>query len=394
AAGSETLAVVLESGTVGEEFRRATAATHLAEGEGLAGRAWTTRDLVVVESIDEGTDGPRAQVARQAGLRGGLAVPIVVDGEVIGAFDVFSTTPLRLRRSRTDALREIGRLVSEACTRVRIASAFEHEMQGVVAAVHDAATSLTAGAASMAEDAEQTTHQAQTVAAASEQATRNIETVAASAEQLNASIREIAARVHEASSIGHHAVRQAADTSATMAKLGRSSEEIGQVVKVITSIAQQTNLLALNATIEAARAGEAGKGFAVVANEVKELARQTARATEEIGSKIGSVQHDTASAMTAIRQIETTINQISEISTMIAGAVEEQNAATGEISRNVAETAQGTANVSANITSVSMVAEESARTAARTQEASVALGHEARRLGEAVERFLGRLRGV
>jgi methyl-accepting chemotaxis protein len=163
-------------------------------------------------------------------------------------------------------------------------------------------------------------------------------------------------------------------------------------VKVITSIAQQTNLLALNATIEAARAGEAGKGFAVVANEVKELARQTARATEEIGSKIAGVQSDTETAVKSIQEISSVIQKINEIATTIAGAVEEQNAATGEISRNVGEAARGTAEVSANIASVTQAAAESGRAAGNIRTASAQLSQESERLASAVGGFLKKMR--
>ena len=187
-------------------------------------------------------------------------------------------------------------------------------------------------------------------------------------------------------------MRQAATTTETMSKLGQSSQEIGQVVKVITSIAQQTNLLALNATIEAARAGEAGKGFAVVANEVKELARQTAKATEEIGNKIAGVQADTGSAVNAIKEIAGVINKINEISTTIASAVEEQNAATGEISRNVGEAAKGTADVSYNIATVTQVAQEGGRTAENIKQASGQLSVEAEKLNAAVADFMKKMR--
>jgi methyl-accepting chemotaxis protein len=179
-----------------------------------------------------------------------------------------------------------------------------------------------------------------------------------------------------------------------MARLGNSSQEIGQVVKVITSIAQQTNLLALNATIEAARAGEAGKGFAVVANEVKELARQTAKATEEIGSKISGVQSETNSAIGAIREITEVISKINEISTTIAGAVEEQNAATSEISRNVGEAARGTAEVSSSISMVTQVAAEGGRTAESIKGAASQLSHESERLNAAVNELLTKMRSV
>ena len=276
--------------------------------------------------------------------------------------------------------------------RVRLADEFEGNVQTVVNVVSASATELEASSQGMAASTEQTTRQAQAVAAASEQATRNVQTVAASSEELTASIREIAARVQEASQISQVAVKQAAETSDTMAKLGQASREIGQVVKVITSIAQQTNLLALNATIEAARAGEAGKGFAVVANEVKELARQTAKATEEIGDKIAGVQSETGLAISAIKQIAGVIDKINEISTTIASAVEEQNAATGEIARNVSEAARGTADVSYNIASVTQVALEGGRTAENIRTASSQLSQEAEKLNSAVAEFLRRMR--
>src|SRR5215813_7290100 len=194
----------------------------------------------------------------------------------------------------------------------------------------------------MSANAEETSSQANVVSAAGEQVNRNLQTVATGSEEMSVSIKEIAKNATEAAKVATEAVKAAQATNATVSKLGESSVEIGQVIKVITSIAQQTNLLALNATIEAARAGEAGKGFAVVANEVKELAKETAKATEEIGQKIDAIQADTKGAVQAIGEISTIINQINDISNNIASAVEEQTVTTNEIARNVGEAAKGT----------------------------------------------------
>jgi methyl-accepting chemotaxis protein len=183
------------------------------------------------------------------------------------------------------------------------------------------------------------------------------------------------------------AVKTAETTNATVAKLGESSTEIGQVIKVITSIAQQTNLLALNATIEAARAGEAGKGFAVVANEVKELAKETAKATEDISRKIEAIQTDTKGAVQAIAQISGIINQINDISNTIASAVEEQTAVTNEIARNVAEGAKGGAQVAENIASVAQAAKSTTQGANDTQTAATELSRMATELQKVVSQF-------
>src|ERR1039458_9123623 len=211
------------------------------------------------------------------------------------------------------------------------------------------AEELTAVSNQMASNAEETATQANVVSAASEEVSKNVTVVATGSEQMQASIREISKSANESAKVAKAAVGVAETTNSTIAKLGESSVEIGKVIKVITSIAQQTNLLALNATIEAARAGEAGKGFAVVANEVKELAKETAKATEEIGQKIDAIQTDTKGAVQAIGEISAIINQINDISNNIASAVEEQTVTTNEIARNVAEAAKGTGEIAKNI---------------------------------------------
>lgn len=277
---------------------------------------------------------------------------------------------------------------------VKMADDFERDVKGVVQIVTSSATEMQASSKSVAATAEETARQSQVVAAASEEATRNVETVSSAAEELSASIASIARHVQDASKMTAQAVTQANQTNATIKQLGEASTEIGQVVKVITSIAQQTNLLALNATIEAARAGEAGKGFAVVANEVKELARQTAKATEEISQKITAIQSSTALAVTAIGSIGESIGKINEISTTIAGAVEEQTAATSEISRNVTEAAKGTADVTNNIAGVSKAADEAGRSASDMLSASNGLSQESVRLDQVTTDFLKRMRSM
>ena len=228
------------------------------------------------------------------------------------------------------------------------------------------AEELSATAQQLSSNSEETTTQANVAAAAAEQVSKNVATVATSAEEMSASVREIAKSAADAARVATQAVKVAEDTSRTVNKLGDSSTEIGKVIKVITSIAQQTNLLALNATIEAARAGEAGKGFAVVANEVKELAKQTAAATEDISQKIEAIQGDTKGAVHAITQISAIITQINDIQNTIAGAVEEQTATTNEIARNAGEAARGSTEIAKNIASVSTAAQSTSQGAANT----------------------------
>jgi methyl-accepting chemotaxis protein len=246
---------------------------------------------------------------------------------------------------------------------------------------------LTSNSQQMSANAEETSAQAGVVSAASEQVSRNLQTVATATEEMSATIKEIAKNTTDSARFASEAVKVAHATNVTVSKLGDSSTEIGQVIKVITSIAQQTNLLALNATIEAARAGEAGKGFAVVANEVKELAKETAKATEDISRKIEAIQTDTKGAVDAIAAISKIINQVNDISTSIATAVEEQDATTNEMTRNVTEAAKGAGEIAKNIVGVAEAAKNTAQGAGDSQKAASQLSEMSSELRELVDQF-------
>jgi methyl-accepting chemotaxis protein len=284
----------------------------------------------------------------------------------------------------TDAIGQMGEGLAEFLQKMRTnMQAIGHNAETLASASEE----LTATSQQMAGNAEETSAQSGVVSAASDEVSKNVETVATGAEEMSASIKEIAQNANEAARVATEAVTVAETTNTTISKLGESSNEIGQVIKVITSIAEQTNLLALNATIEAARAGEAGKGFAVVANEVKDLANQTAKATEEISGKIGAIQSDTKSSVDAIAEISEVINKINDISNTIASAVEEQTATTAEIGRNVGEAAKGTAEIAQNITGVAQAAESTTQGASDTQGASSELSKMAAELQGLVGQF-------
>lgn len=275
---------------------------------------------------------------------------------------------------------ELGRFFASLRANVTQIAQTAHSLAG-------ASQELTAVSQQMAANAEETATQANVASAAAEQVSTNVTTVSTGTEEMGASIKEIAKNANDAARVATAAVRVAEKTNTTVAKLGESSAEIGNVIKVITSIAQQTNLLALNATIEAARAGEAGKGFAVVANEVKELAKQTAKATEDISRKIEAIQSDTKGAVEAIEQIGKIINQINDIQNTIASAVEEQTATTGEISRNVVEAAKGSSEIARSITGVAQAARSTTEGASNTRSSADELSRMALDLQKLVAGF-------
>jgi methyl-accepting chemotaxis protein len=319
------------------------------------------------------------------GLVVGLGIAWSVSGLIVGALRRLQVALTAMAAGDLTARAEVAQR-DEVGQMARSLAVAQESVRSVVegvatsaAAVASASEQLAASSQHIAAGAEETSVQAGVVSAAAEQVSRNVQTVSAGAEEMGASIREIAQSANDAARVAAQAVTAVESTNATVASLGASSQEIGNVVKVITSIAEQTNLLALNATIEAARAGEAGKGFAVVANEVKELARETARATEDIARRVEAIQADTGGAVGAIGEISTIIGSINDYQLTIASAVEEQTATTNEMSRNVAEAATGSGEIAANITGV---ASASASTTEAVSQARAAIEEMARMAGE------------
>ena len=277
---------------------------------------------------------------------------------------------------------------------IDLANRFQRAVGGIVDTVSSASGQLESAATTLSKTASNTQQLSQAVAAASEQTSANVQGVAAASEQLSSTVTEIGRQVQESTVIASKAVTQASETNKCVTELSEAASRIGDVVNLITTIAGQTNLLALNATIEAARAGDAGKGFAVVAQEVKALASQTEKATNEIGAQISSMQAATEQAVGAIHEIATTINRMSEIAGAIAAAVEEQDATTKEISRNVMEAARGTSEVAANITDVNTGANETGSASSQVLSSAKQLAQESGSLRREVDGFLSSLRAA
>jgi methyl-accepting chemotaxis protein len=303
--------------------------------------------------------------------------------DVLGAVAEGDLTQRVDVRSR-DEVGTMATALNRATESMRTTVRTMDQASGALAASAADLTEVSVGIASGTNDA---MGQAELVATAAEEVSRNVQTVAAGTEEMGASIREIAQNASDAADVASHAVQAAESTNQAVSRLGESSAEIGNVLKLITSIAEQTNLLALNATIEAARAGEAGKGFAVVANEVKELAQETARATEDISRRVEAIQSDTSSAVTAIGEIGQIIARINDYQLTIASAVEEQTATTSEMARNVTEAAAGSQEIANNVSDIAQTNRSATQSVDRAQSGLSELSRMSAEMANLVARF-------
>jgi methyl-accepting chemotaxis protein len=321
----------------------------------------------------------------------GLAVPLVRSilrpvrriAEVVDALSRGDLTPRTGIRTRD----ELGRMAAGLDAAMQHLHTSIRTIGGSADSLAGAATEMSAVSGQIAEATSDTSRQAVSAAAEADEISRNVQTVAAGSEEMGLSIREISRNTSEAAQIAAVAVTEAARATEAVRQLGESSVQIGNVIKLITSIAEQTNLLALNATIEAARAGDAGKGFAVVASEVKDLAQETARATEDIGARVTAIQHDTGGAVEVIGRISEVIAKINDYQTTIASAVEEQTATTGEMSRSISEVAAGSGRIAANIADVSAAGSTAVEGVDQTRQASAEVARTAAELRGLVGAF-------
>jgi methyl-accepting chemotaxis protein len=354
---------------------------------GLGMLAW-----IAIVQVSRPLGGITAQMGRLAG--GDLTIEVEGAerrdevGAIARALAVFRRTAVEAESARAERDSESAAKVARSQALERLTREFETKTQTLAQSLSAAARQLQTAAQSMSSTADTANQQSATVAVASEQASANVETVAAATEELAASIREIAQQVTESATISGRAAAEAKHTDHTVQALAEAAQKIGEVVELINSIAAQTNLLALNATIESARAGEAGKGFAVVAGEVKSLATQTAKATEEIGGQIAAMQQATGQAVSALRSIGRTIKRMNEIATVIAGSVDKQGAATHSIAEAVQHAATGTTEVNCNIAAVAQVVEETGSRAGGVLEAATAMTEQAAVLKLEVAKFL------
>lgn len=354
--------------------------------------------IVIGRSISRPVQSMTATMSDLAGGNLDAAIPALENRDEIGDMArtvvVFKDALVAQRAADEAAKLDSEAKLARSQALEALIAGFEGKVGELVASLSAASSELQSSAQTMTATAEETNQQSNAVAAAAEQATANVQTVAAATEELTSSISEIGRQVSQSTSIAQKAVAQAAHTNSQVQGLAISAQAIGDVVRLISEIAAQTNLLALNATIEAARAGDAGKGFAVVASEVKNLASQTAKATEEISAKVTEIQNATEDSVHAIQDIAKVIEEISHISNTIAEAVDQQSAATNEIARNVQQASQGTTEVSGNIQGVTQAAGETGKAAGQVLGAATELGQQSSTLNSEVSDFIAQVRAI
>ena len=315
-------------------------------------------------------------------------------GEIGRAVELFRSNELEKMRNEEERKQEESKQLEEKkrAELNQLADVFDQNVGSIVSSVAAASTQLTDTARSMAGISQQTSDQAKSASSASEVTSSNVQTVAIATEEMTSTIGEISQQVNQASQAIRDAVNKVQHTSGQMDKLTSVASKIGEVVEMISNIAEQTNLLALNATIESARAGEAGKGFAVVAGEVKALAGQTAKATDEIAQQIGEIQEASKQASSSMEDVNVVINNVDEIATAIAASMEEQNAATNEIAGNIDRAAQGTEQVNTNVIAVTKASQETGTASDQVMSAAGALAKQSTQLRDEVNKFVSQIR--